>query len=55
MLYSADGTYVADVCLNEYGELVLTPAIEGYANFFEDTIFIRESESVAYEAQTAEY
>ena len=55
MLYSADGTYVADLCLNEYGELVLMPAIEGYADFYGDAIFDRESESVAYEAQTAEY
>lgn len=54
-LYSADGTHVADVSMNEYGELVLTPVIEGYADFYGDVIFDRESESVAYEAQTAEY
>ena len=54
-LYSADGTHVADVSLNEFGELVLTPVIEGYANFYGDTIFNREAESVAYEAQTADY
>ena len=54
-LYSADGNYVADVSLNEFGELVLTPVIEGYANFYGDTIFDREAESVAYEAQTADY
>ena len=54
-LYSADGTHVADVRMNEYGELVLTPAIEGYADFYGDMIFDRESESVAYEAQDADF
>ena len=53
-LYSADGTHVADVSLNEYDELVLTPVIEGYAGFDEDTFFTRETESVAYEAQPVE-
>lgn len=50
-LFSADGSYVADVSLDEYGELVLTPAFEGYGNFYGDVAFARESESVAYEAQ----
>ena len=54
-LYSADGTHVADVRMNEYGELVLTPVVEGYADFYGDTIFDRESESVAYEAQDADF
>ena len=50
-LYSADGSYVADVSLNEYGDLILTPVVPGYGNFYEATAFIRESESVAHEAQ----
>ena len=54
-LYSADGSYVADVRLNEYDELVLTPVVSGYASFDGDAVFSREAESVAYEAQTAEY
>ena len=29
-LYSADGSYVADVRLNEYGDLAFTPVIPGY-------------------------
>ena len=47
-LYSADGSYVADVSLNEYGDLILTPVVPGYGNFYEATAFIRESESVAH-------
>ena len=43
-LYSADGSYEADVSLNEYGELVLTPAIPGDGNFYEDAVFVRRSE-----------
>ena len=54
-LYSADGSYVADVYLNEYDELVLVPATPGYAGFDGEVIFDREAESVAFEAQTAEY
>lgn len=54
-LYSADGSHVADVSMNEFGELVLTPVVEGYADFYGDTIFDRESESVAYEAQDADF
>ena len=50
-LYSADGSYVADVSLNEYGELMLTPVIPGYGSLYADAAFIRGSESVAYEAQ----
>ena len=53
-LYSADGSYVADVRLNEYDELVLTPVIPGYASFDGDTFFTREAESVAFEAQPVE-
>ena len=45
-LYSADRSYVADVSLNEYGDLVLTPVMPGYANFDGNTIFVRESESI---------
>ena len=41
--------------MNEFGELVLTPVVEGYADFYGDTIFDRESESVAYEAQDADF
>ena len=54
-LYSTDGSYVADVSLNDFDELVLTPVIDGYANFYGDMIFDRKAESVAYEAQTADY
>lgn len=50
-LYSSDGSHVADVSLNEYGELMLTPVIPGYGSFYADAAFISESESVAYEAQ----
>lgn len=50
-LYSSDGSYVADVSLNEYGELMLTPVISDYGSIYADAAFIRESESVAYEAQ----
>lgn len=52
-LYSSDGSHVADVSLNGNGELMLTPVMEGYGNFYADVAFCRESESVAYEAQTA--
>ena len=50
-LYSSDGSYVADVSLDEYGELMLTPVIPGYGSIYADAAFIRESASVAYEAQ----
>ena len=40
-----------DASLNEYGELMLTPVISDYGSFYSDAAFIRESESVAYEAQ----
>lgn len=48
MLYSADGSYVADVSLNEYGALILTPVLPGYGNFYGDVVFLRESESFGY-------
>ena len=51
-LYSSDGSYVADVSLDEYGDLMLTPVVPEYGSFYADAAFIRESESVAYEAQT---
>lgn len=50
-LYSSDGSYVAYVSLNGYGELMLTPVIPGYGSIYADAAFIRASESVAYEAQ----
>ena len=50
-LYSSDGSYVAYVSMNGYGELMLTPVIPGYGSFYADAAFIRASESVAYEAQ----
>ena len=52
-LYSSDGSYVADVSLDGNGELMLTPMISGYGSIYADAAFSRESESVAYEAQTA--
>ena len=45
---SFDGDYVADVSLDEYGNLTLAPVVPGYANFYEDVVFVRESESVSY-------
>ena len=50
-LYSSDGSHVANVSMDGYGELVLTPVISGYGNIYADAAFIRKSESVAYEAQ----
>lgn len=41
-LYSSDGSYVADVSLNEYGELMLTPVNPGYGSFYAEAAFIRE-------------
>ncbi|MDY3250250.1 MAG: hypothetical protein SOX32_07880 [Candidatus Choladocola sp.] len=50
-LYSSDGTYVAYVSLNSYGELMLTPVSSGYGSVYADAAFVRASQSVAYEAQ----
>lgn len=50
-LYSADGSHGADVSLNEYGELMLTPVSEAYAGVYADAAFIRASESIAFEPQ----
>lgn len=52
-LYSSDGSHVADVSLDGNRELMLTPVISGYGSIYADAAFFRESESVAYEAQTA--
>lgn len=52
-LYSSDGSHVADVSLNENGELMLNPVVSGYGSIYADAAFSRESQSVAYEAQTA--
>ena len=46
-----DGSHGADVSLNEYGELMLTPVSEGYAGVYADAAFIRASESIAFEPQ----
>lgn len=53
-LYSSDGSYVMDASLDEYGDLMLTPVDPDYDSIYADAAFIRASESVAYEAQTAE-
>ena len=53
-LYSSDGSYVMDASLDEYGDLMLTPVDPDYGSFYADVAYIRASESVAYEAQTAE-
>lgn len=50
-LISADGSHVADVSLNEDGDLMLTPVTERFAGVYADAAFIRASESIAYEAQ----
>ena len=50
-LISADGTHVADVSLNEDGDLMLTPVSDRFSSVYADAAFIRESESIAYEAQ----
>lgn len=50
-LISADGSHVADVSLNEDGDLMLTPITERFAGVYADAAFIRASESIAYEAQ----
>ena len=46
-------TAVAHYRLDGNGELMLTPMISGYGSIYADAAFSRESESVAYEAQTA--
>ena len=43
-----------DASLDEYGDLMLTPVDPDYGSFYADVAYIRASESVAYEAQTAE-
>ena len=50
-LISADGSHVADVSLNEDGDLMLTPVTERLSSVYADAAFVRESESIAYEAQ----
>lgn len=50
-LISADGSHVADVSLNEDGDLMLTPVTERFSSVYADAAFVRESESIAYEAQ----
>ncbi|MGN1019717.1 MAG: hypothetical protein ACI4O7_05030 [Aristaeellaceae bacterium] len=50
-LYSTDGSLAANVSLDEYGELMLTPVSELFASVYADAAFIRASESIAYEAQ----
>ena len=46
---------VADVSLNEYGDLALTPVLEGYGIFDGVTIFIRESECTGYTVYVYEH
>ncbi|MGN0746687.1 MAG: hypothetical protein ACI4ML_08430 [Aristaeellaceae bacterium] len=50
-LYSQDGSHVADVSLDENGDLMLTPLTERFGSVYADAAYIREEESVAYEAQ----
>lgn len=50
-LISADGSHVADVSLNEDGDLMLTPVTERFSSVYADAAFVRESEFIAYEAQ----
>ena len=50
-LISADGSHVADVSLNEDGDLMLTPLTERFSSVYADAAFLREAESIAYEAQ----
>ena len=50
-LISADGSHVADVSLNEDGDLMLTPVTERFSSVYADAAFVRESESIAYESQ----
>ena len=52
-LFSSDGSYVADVSLDEEGDLFIYPVQEGYGNIYPEAAFLRESDSIAYEAQTA--
>ena len=51
LLISADGSHVADVSLNEDGDLMLTPVTERFSSVYADAAFVRESESIAYESQ----
>lgn len=50
-LISADGSHVADASLNEDGDLMLTPVTARFSSVYADAAFVRESESIAYEAQ----
>ena len=52
-LFSLFGSYVADVSLDEEGDLFIYPVQEGYGNIYPEAAFLRESDSIAYEAQTA--
>ena len=44
---------MADVSLDENGDLFIYPVQEGYGNIYAEATFSRESDSIAYEAQTA--
>ena len=52
-LFSLDGNHVADVSLDGNGDLFIYPVQEGYGNIYAEAAFSRESDSIAYEAQTA--
>ena len=53
-LVNDSGLYVADVTLDGDGDLMLSPVISGYGNIYAGAAFSRESDSIAYEAQTAD-
>lgn len=53
-LVNDSGIYVADVTLDGDGDLMLSPVISGYGNIYAGAAFSRESDSIAYEAQTAD-
>ena len=53
-LVNDSGIYVADVTLDGDGDLMLSPVISGYGNIYAGAAFLRESDSIAYEAQTAD-
>ena len=45
-LFSSDGSYVADVSLDEEGDLFIYPVQEGYGNIYPEAAFLRESDSI---------
>ena len=53
-LVNDSGIYVTDVTLDGDGDLMLSPVISGYGNIYAGAAFLRESDSIAYEAQTAD-